>query len=76
MIGIYIGPPNSYACRLPPLLRETSLSGIPPVQQLIQDAGSTNGSYVNDQRVESTSLAPGDRLLIGKFHLVVAHGDG
>ena len=53
-------------CRL--LLNEDGLE--------IQDAGSTNGSYVNDHRVESTSLMPGDRLLIGKFHLVVAHGDG
>ncbi len=42
----------------------------------LQDAGSTNGSYVNDHRVERTPLRPGDRLLIGKFHLVVAHGDG
>ena len=42
----------------------------------LQDAGSTNGSYVNDRRVDDTSLAPGDRLLIGKFHLLVAHGDG
>ena len=42
----------------------------------IADSGSTNGSYVNDRRVESTSLAPGDRLLIGKFYLVVAYGDG
>ena len=53
-------------CRL--LLNEDGLE--------LQDAGSTNGSYVNDHRVESTSLMPGDRLLIGKFHLVVAHGDG
>ena len=43
---------------------------------LMEDAGSTNGSYVNDQRLDSASLKPGDRLLIGKFHLVVAHGDG
>ena len=42
----------------------------------LEDAASTNGSYVNDQRVEETSLAPGDHLMIGKFHLVVAHGDG
>ena len=42
----------------------------------IEDAGSTNGSYVNDHRVERSSLSPGDQLLIGKFHLVVAHGNG
>lgn len=43
---------------------------------VLADAGSTNGSYVNDTRVDTTALEPGDRLLIGKFHLVVAHGDG
>ena len=43
---------------------------------VMTDAGSTNGSYLNDQRVDTTSLSPGDRLLIGKFHLVVARGDG
>lgn len=40
------------------------------------DAGSTNGSYVNGQRVDAAPLAAGDRLLIGKFHLMVARGDG
>ena len=53
-------------CRL--VLGEDGLS--------LADAGSTNGSYVNDRRIDSTPLAPGDQLLIGKFHLVVAHGDG
>lgn len=40
------------------------------------DAGSTNGSYVNGQRVDAAPLAAGDRLMIGKFHLMVARGDG
>ena len=40
------------------------------------DQGSTNGTYVNDGRADRHDLAPGDRLLVGKFHLVVAHGDG
>ena len=42
----------------------------------LEDAGSTNGTYVNDQRVDQAALQPGDRLLVGKFHLVVARGDG
>jgi len=42
----------------------------------LRDCGSTNGTYVNDGRAEERQLAPGDRLLVGKFHLVVAHGDG
>ena len=40
----------------------------------LKDLGSTNGSYVNDRLVEETSLNPGDRLMIGTFHLLVARG--
>lgn len=42
----------------------------------VEDAGSTNGTYVNGSRVDDTSLLPGDEVLIGRFHLIVAHGDG
>jgi pSer/pThr/pTyr-binding forkhead associated (FHA) protein len=42
----------------------------------VEDAGSTNGTYVNGERVDSERLAPGDEVLIGRFHLIVAHGDG
>lgn len=42
----------------------------------LEDAGSTNGTYVNESRVEHATLRPGDRLLVGKFHLIVAKGDG
>jgi pSer/pThr/pTyr-binding forkhead associated (FHA) protein len=45
-------------------------------QLVLIDLGSTNGTYVNDKRADRHQLAPGDRLLVGKFHLVVAHGDG
>lgn len=41
----------------------------------IEDSGSTNGTYVNDERVDAASLAAGDEVLIGRFHFVVAHGD-
>ena len=40
----------------------------------LKDLGSTNGSYVNDRLVEESSLSPGDRLMIGTFHLLVARG--
>jgi len=41
----------------------------------LEDAGSTNGTYVNGSRVDSAVLNPGDEVLVGRFHLVVAHGD-
>lgn len=41
----------------------------------VEDSGSTNGTYVNEQRVDSAPLAPGDEVLVGRFHFVVAHGD-
>ena len=31
----------------------------------VTDLGSTNGTYVNDERVEQRKLAPGDRLRLG-----------
>lgn len=41
----------------------------------VEDSGSTNGTYLNDERVDSAQLAAGDEVLIGRFHFVVAHGD-
>jgi hypothetical protein len=35
----------------------------------LKDQGSLNGTYVNRQRVESTRLADGDELQIGKYRL-------
>ena len=34
------------------------------------DAGSLNGSYLNNQRATTASLKSGDEIQIGKFHLV------
>lgn len=41
----------------------------------IEDSGSTNGTYVNDDRIDSAKLEPGDEVLIGRFHLIVARGE-
>jgi pSer/pThr/pTyr-binding forkhead associated (FHA) protein len=41
----------------------------------VEDSGSTNGTYVNEERVDSAELSPGDEVLIGRFPFVVAHGD-
>jgi pSer/pThr/pTyr-binding forkhead associated (FHA) protein len=41
----------------------------------VEDSGSTNGTYVNEERVDQTPLKAGDEVLVGRFHFVVAHGD-
>lgn len=41
---------------------------------VVEDSGSTNGTYVNGSRVDRTKLAPGDEVVVGRFHLVVVHG--
>lgn len=43
---------------------------------VIEDEGSTNGTYVNLERVDRAELRPGDEIIIGKYHLIVARGDG
>ena len=43
-------------------------------QPMIEDLGSTNGTYVNRDRVDVAVLAPGDEVIVGRFHLVVALG--
>ena len=40
----------------------------------VEDEGSTNGTYVNGARMEVARLHPGDRLMVGRFHLVVVRG--
>ncbi len=41
----------------------------------VEDSGSTNGTYVNDERVDQAQLSAGDEVMVGRFHFVVAHGD-
>lgn len=41
----------------------------------VEDSGSTNGTYLNEERVDSAGLSAGDEVLVGRFHFVVAHGD-
>jgi pSer/pThr/pTyr-binding forkhead associated (FHA) protein len=36
---------------------------------VLTDQGSLNGTYVNRQRIESTRLADGDELQVGKYRL-------
>lgn len=41
-------------------------------QYFICDLGSANGTYLNDQRIDSAPLKDGDRVRIGSFSLVVS----
>jgi pSer/pThr/pTyr-binding forkhead associated (FHA) protein len=36
----------------------------------VRDAGSLNGTYINQQRIDDAVLQHGDELQIGKFRLV------
>ena len=48
-----------------------------PDGYLVTDAGSLNGTYVNQERVDQLLLHHGDELQIGKFRLVFfERGDG
>ena len=38
----------------------------------VEDLDSTNGTFVNDKRVERARLANGDRLRVGRIELTVA----
>jgi pSer/pThr/pTyr-binding forkhead associated (FHA) protein len=40
----------------------------------VLDLKSTNGTFVNDKRVEKARLAKGDRLRIGRVELTVEKG--
>lgn len=42
----------------------------------VEDSGSTNGTYVNGRRADRAALQPGDEVIVGKFHMLVARGDG
>jgi pSer/pThr/pTyr-binding forkhead associated (FHA) protein len=40
----------------------------------IEDLESTNGTFVNDARVERLTLSPGDRVRVGRVELTVDRG--
>jgi pSer/pThr/pTyr-binding forkhead associated (FHA) protein len=39
-------------------------------QYIVRDAGSLNGTYVNQHRIDVTELRQGDELQVGKYRLV------
>lgn len=38
---------------------------------MVKDLGSSNGTFVNNQKIAETALRPGDRLTVGPFTFVV-----
>jgi pSer/pThr/pTyr-binding forkhead associated (FHA) protein len=46
------------------------LTALPGGDLEVRDLESTNGTYVNGERIESATLASGDRLTIGRLDLV------
>ncbi len=50
------------------------LTALPDGCLELRDLESTNGTFVNGQRVESARLAPGDRMQVGRVELVAMHG--
>jgi hypothetical protein len=47
-----------------------------PGGHVVRDVGSLNGTYVNNERIETATLQPGDELRVGKFKLVYFEGTG
>ena len=45
-----------------------------PDGHVIEDLGSSNGTFVNGKRVETTSLKSGDRITLGAASFVFADG--
>jgi pSer/pThr/pTyr-binding forkhead associated (FHA) protein len=41
----------------------------------VRDLESTNGTFVNGQRIETARLAPGDRLQIGRLELIATRDE-
>jgi pSer/pThr/pTyr-binding forkhead associated (FHA) protein len=43
---------------------------------LLEDLGSTNGTFVNGQKVDRTPLSDGDKLTVGRVEFVVREERG
>jgi pSer/pThr/pTyr-binding forkhead associated (FHA) protein len=46
------------------------LTALPDGGLEVRDLDSTNGTFINGQRIETGRLAPGDRLGVGRMELV------
>lgn len=46
------------------------VTALPGGELEIRDLESTNGTYVNGERIDTARLAPGDRLQVGRVELI------
>ena len=46
------------------------LTALPNGELEVRDLNSTNGTFVNGDRIENAMLSPGDRLQVGRVELV------
>ena len=46
------------------------ITALPSGELEVKDLESTNGTFVNGQRVEEARLAPGDRIQVGRMELI------
>src|SRR6266536_449509 len=69
-----VGRSRSVHCPMPEdsaLSRDHFLIEINPPRCEVRDLGSTNGTYVNEQKVERTRLTSGDRIAAGQSVFLV-----
>lgn len=46
------------------------VTALPGGELEVRDLNSTNGTFVNGERIENAVLAPGDRIQVGRVELV------
>jgi pSer/pThr/pTyr-binding forkhead associated (FHA) protein len=51
-------------------------TALPSGELEVDDLGSTNGTFVNDRRIERARLQPGDRVRVGRVELLVSEDGG
>jgi ABC transport system ATP-binding/permease protein len=51
------------------------LTALPSGELEVRDLDSTNGTFVNGERVETARLTSGDRLQVGRLQLIALRGE-
>lgn len=59
----------------PSVSRNHALLDVRQGELIVRDAGSTNGTYINGDRVQLRALRPGDRVAFGKTEMLVERAE-